>query len=164
MAFKTIKQKEGLDTTKPLAGYIGAGTHRVTIREAKTEGDKISIRYGNGFGETLSERIFVTGKAGFSRKLQDLLSVLDLEAVKQFQETNDPSVLVGKTLRIIVGRSFGEYIERVGSKFVIRRPEKQDQEFDDYNSASAALDQDSRAFWKINKYLTNEIKSSGGVW
>ena len=164
MAFDKIKEKEGVDTTAPLSGVLGTGTHRVRIWEVLPFGqDRIEITYRNTFTERFVERVFLENdKQEISPRLRDLLGVLDLDVVKQYTETRDYNILKGQKLRINIARSFGDVVIKRGGEYILKKADGTQETYKDYESANKNVT--TKSYWKVSKYLPYEKPESDRVW
>lgn len=166
MAFKTLRQQSGIDTTTPMQGILSGGVHRVTITDARTLDDRLQLTFANQFGESTTTKLIINAKdgTGFSKKMQDLLNVLDLDVIKAYTETQDARLLVNSKLRIAIRRTVGDYIEKRGLKFVLCQQNGTETEYNTYNEARNQLNQERRAYWEVAEYLPFEPPQTKGVW
>ena len=166
MTFKTLRKQAGIDTTTPMQGILSGGVHRVTITDARTVDNKLQLTFENQFGESTTTKLIINAKdgTGFSKKLQDLLNVLDLSVIKSYTETQDAGLLVHSKLRIAIRRTVGDYIEKRGIRFVLCQQNGTETIFNTYNEARDQLNQERRAYWEVAEYLPFDPPQTKGVW
>lgn len=166
MAFKKQYNEKGIDTTQQIGGYLGEGIHRVTIDEVTDLDKTIMVNYVNDFGFKFKENIFVSGvdQQNYSKKLQDLLSVLSTEDLQLIVENDDFVLLEGRQLHIRIARSEGHYIERRGLEFVVVG-EKPVTGYTNYQQAKQKLDLlGNKAYLRVIGYEPEERQPAKGVW
>lgn len=166
MAFRKQYQETGLDTLKTVGGYLGEGTHLVTIQSVTDLQQTLRITYTTQFGDSFTESVFIEGKAGgnYSRTIQDILSTLPLDVLKLVVEEDNYGRLEGMELRVRIARSPGNYIRRTNSGHVIVGDKETSPPYPNYQAAKLALEtMGNKSYLRIVEYLPKEAEVKG-VW
>lgn len=166
MTFKKKYIAKGLDTTKQIGGFLGAGNHTVTITQVNDLETTLRVNFESEFGDKFSDSIFVAGQAGnnYSQKLADLLTCLPTDVMQRIVEEDNFHLLEQQKVRVRIVRSAGNYIQRRGVEYIIIG-EEGNPPYSTYQAARARLDTlGNKAYLRVGKYMPLEKVEVKGVW
>ncbi|MDB4725824.1 hypothetical protein OAF54_00215 [bacterium] len=92
------------------SGKLSPGTYRCTVESCSRSEDTITATFRDDMGDMHTEMMWITSKwGGYPSAWRNWLANLipDLEAIKLWKHTLDPSGFVGATVEIVIGDSEG---------------------------------------------------------
>ena len=103
---KKVNNTRDMDVA--IYGFLDAGTHLVTIRDAKIDKDKLYLSIVNGFNETLETSINIYNSINYSLLIRKLLASVaeNIDDIKRIHNLS-AEMFIGKQVIITLSRTQG---------------------------------------------------------